>query len=106
MSEGREIEPDDDMVSRIVDVAVGVVFTRTSEFVLGLMTKQRATIAAELRAELAGRTIRFGKGTDARRRQRNAAIRRDHDDGLSLPELAREYSLSRGHILRILRGTK
>lgn len=106
MSGAQEIEPDDDMVSRIVDVAVGVVFTRTAEFVLGLMTEQRVTIAAELRAELAGRTIRFGKGTNARRRQRNAAIRRDHDEGLSLPALARKYSMSRGHIARIVRGAK
>lgn len=96
------VTPDDDLVSRMADIAIAVAVAHFERLVRDLATEQQAAIEDELRAEFAGQTIRVAKGTAARIQRRNEAIRSDHAGGLSVDELARTNHLSKSQVARIL----
>lgn len=94
---------EEDPVERIVDMAIDSIFANLEAAIKTTMLNAQSVALVEIREQFAGTSIHIGKGTAARRMQRNAAIRTDHTNGVSIADLTRRYFLSEATLQRILK---
>lgn len=96
------LNPDDDLVVRLAEVAL----TAVSRVLLDLAPTIRSEIITIVRKEFSGEQAYIKKGLGTQKAKRDEAMRADRAAGLSIRAVARKHHISKTHTAKILKGSR
>jgi Mor family transcriptional regulator len=92
----------DDPVERMVELAMQAQMRLMLAYMDAMKENLRAELQRATRNEFGGEQPYFGKGTQARNDERDAAVRADKAAGLSLRAIAKKHHMSKTQVSRVL----
>lgn len=96
------IERLDDPVERMVELAMQAQTRLMLAYMEAMKENLRSELLQATRSEFGGEQPYFGKGTQARNDERDAAIRADRAAGMSLRAIAKKHRMGKSQVSRVL----